>query len=471
MSRRLGRPAKKRENAQDDHLDNGGSDHTRHQANRRIRSPRKRKVKQERGRGSGNDAINSQDEEELILEEMTFNDSLVDNIPAEDTRLPTPPFLDTEKPSLYDGCDTIDLSDNWLQEFISSQPADLTQDRNFLDALGLNSNAENSLTAIPTSLKDLASSITGVQASSELQDQLPLAYYPTGNSFAPYDEPLSEAAHLTADMAAPYGEILRRDSLTWSQHVPSTRNDPARLPVASEHTNPLVTNKTQRRNHEYGPSPEDTRLTTQLATRQYHFQCHEHAARELMLVGVTASGTWPAVTIDSILNYQRTLHQLADTILRCAICCKTRLNLLMVVVVSIDSLITTIETITSVDNGVMDGLFAEYHDHRFREYGQATGHGTTNRRYRNASFCFKAKVEECPLLVGGFPVPSEEKFTFVKQVLHTRLCGLSNIIARIQFCTQRILAIPASSGKVSMMTETEQRLQLILTKMKPPARR
>lgn len=103
MSRRLGRPAKKRDNTQDDCLDRGISNHPRNQTNRRVRSPRKRKVKRGSGQRSGHDITNPQDDEEVILDEITFNDSIVDDMSTEDPRLPTPPFLDTDRLSLYDG--------------------------------------------------------------------------------------------------------------------------------------------------------------------------------------------------------------------------------------------------------------------------------------------------------------------------------------------------------------------------------
>ncbi|OGM47668.1 AflR-like C6 transcription factor [Aspergillus bombycis] len=473
MSRRLGRPAKKRDSAQDDSLDCAISDHPRHQTNRRVRSPRKRKVKRDSGQRSGHDITNPQEDEEVILDEITFNDSIVDDMSTEDTRLPTPPFLDTDKLSLYEGADTIDLSDNWLQEFISGQSADLAQDRNFLDALGIN-NADTGLTAIPSSTKDLTGSTGTIDvASFELQDQVPLgAYYPPASGHSAYSEPTTESAQVMADIASPYTAFLKRDSIAWPQTVPSsTESDSARLPTASDHLNPLITSKGQRRTHEYSHSSEGPGLATTITARQYQCQCHDHIARDLMLLNISASRTWPTVTIDSILKCQQILQQLTDTILECAICCKTRVNLLMIVVVSIDSLVTALETITSVDSGVWDGVFVEYHESRLREYGQEGLNGAASRRYKNANFHFKAQVEECPLLVGGFPVPSEEKFAFVKQVLHARLCGLSSIIGRIQRCTEEILALPSSWGRLSMITETNRRVQSVMTKMKLPAKR
>ncbi|KAK6835266.1 hypothetical protein RU639_002150 [Aspergillus parasiticus] len=472
MSRRLGRPAKKRDNTQDDCLDRGISNHPRHQTNRRVRSPRKRKAKRDLGQRSGHDITNLQDDEEVILDDITLNDSIVDDMSTEDTRLPTPPFLDTDKFSLYDGSDTIDLSDNWLQEFISGQPADLTQDRNFLDALGLSS-ADSALTAIPSSTNDFTGSAKTIDvASSELQDQVPLvAYYPPASGISAYSEPMIESAQIMNETASPYTGFVKRESFAWPQTVPSsTGNGSARLSGTGEQLNPSITIKGQRRAHEYGHSSEGPVPTT-ISARQYQCQCHDHIARDLMLLNISASRTWPTVTIDSILKCQQILQQLTDTILECAICCKTRVNLLMIVIVSIDSLVTALETITSVDSGVWDGVLVEYHDSRLREYGQEISNGAANRRYKNANFHFKAQVEECPLFVGGFPVPSEEKFVFVKQILHARLCGLSSIIGRIQRCTEEILALPSSFGRLSMISETNRRVQLVMTKMKPPARR
>ncbi|KAB8199398.1 hypothetical protein BDV34DRAFT_231252 [Aspergillus parasiticus] len=414
MSRRLGRPAKKRDNTQDDCLDRGISNHPRHQTNRRVRSPRKRTAKRDLGQRSGHDITNPQDDEEVILDDITLNDSIVDDMSTEDTRLPTPPFLDTDKFSLYDGSDTIDLSDNWLQEFISGQPADLTQDRNFLDALGLSS-ADSALTAIPSSTNDFTGSAKTIDvASSELQDQVPLvAYYPPASGISAYSEPMIESAQIMNETASPYTGFVKRESFAWPQTVPSsTGNGSARLSGTGEQLNPSITIKGQRRAHEYGHSSEGPVPTT-ISARQYQCQCHDHIARDLMLLNISASRTWPTVTIDSILKCQQILQQLTDTILECAICCKTRVNLLMIVIVSIDSLVTALETITSVDSGVWDGVLVEYHDSRLREYGQEISNGAANRRYKNANFHFKAQVEECPLFVGGFPVPSEENSSVI----------------------------------------------------------
>ncbi|KAE8372808.1 hypothetical protein BDV26DRAFT_285641 [Aspergillus bertholletiae] len=360
ISRRLGRPAKKRDDMQDNSKDREVSEHPRGEIIRRDRSPRKRTAKPDLGQTSGHDIKHSQEHDEGILEEVAFNDSIVNDMSTEDTRLPAPPFLDADKLSLYEGSDTIDLSDNWLQEFISGQPADLAQDCDFLDALGLNS-ADGALMAVPPGTRGLTCSTNAIDvASSELQDQMPpTAYYLPASGFSAYSEPANGSAQVKAEIALPYPGPLKREWLAWPQTVPFlTEHDAARFPAMDEHLNPLITTKGKCHPPEYGPSSEGPTLSTATAARQYQCQCHDHLARDLMLLTISASRVGPSVTIDSILKCQQILQQLTDTILECPICCKTRVNLLMIVVVSIDSLITALETITSVEGGVWDGFWS-----------------------------------------------------------------------------------------------------------------
>ncbi|KAE8151101.1 hypothetical protein BDV25DRAFT_139171 [Aspergillus avenaceus] len=473
MSRRLGRPAKKKDVPRDDHLEFGHAEHARQQVNRRVRSPKKRKVKEEQEYQRTNKELNNEEDDDLLFDQITFDDTMVDDIPTESACLPTTAFVDTEKNSPFDAPDNIDLSDSWLQEFMSSQPSDLTQDRNLLDALGLGNNNDSEFSSISTGSKDHHCSYKAIEMSSDVQDHVPLgAYYTTGNNFVAYSEPVMESMQGATEAISPYADYAKKDLLSWPEPLSSVvENGSARLLVANEQANFIPPTKGPRQDHDYAPSAENPRLVAGFTPPQYQCQCHERTARDLMCVNISASHTWPTVTIESILSCQQILHQLADSILRCAICCKSRVNLLMIVVVSIDSLITTLETITSVDSSGTDGFSNEQHGQRFRDWGHDIPNDASNRRYKSASFYFKAQVEACPLSVGGFPVPPEEKLSFIKQVLHDRLCGLSNIISRIQFCTREMLAVPASQGRLQMIVETDRRLQLVMTKMRTPVRR
>jgi hypothetical protein len=140
----------------------------------------------------------------------------------------------------------------------------------------------------------------------------------------------------------------------------------------------------------------------------------------------------------------------------------------MVVVVSIDSLITTLEDLISGDGRLMEGGLPELHGHMLLQpdFGQESAMDGSNRRHASGIFHFRAEVENCSLMVGSFCVPLEERCLFVHQVLYARLTGLLAIIRRIRYCTQQILAISASRGRLSMLMEMDRRLQLFMMRMR-----
>jgi hypothetical protein len=140
----------------------------------------------------------------------------------------------------------------------------------------------------------------------------------------------------------------------------------------------------------------------------------------------------------------------------------------MVVVVSIDSLVTTLEDLISGESRLIEGVLPDLHEHILLQpdFGQEIAMEGSNRRQASGVFHFRAEVENCPLMVGGFCVPLEERCFFVHQVLYARLTGLLAIIRRIRHCTQQMLAISASRGRLSMMMETDRRLQLFMMRMR-----
>jgi hypothetical protein len=139
------------------------------------------------------------------------------------------------------------------------------------------------------------------------------------------------------------------------------------------------------------------------------------------------------------------------------------MNFLMVIMFSIDNLLVALDTITSAENDVVERLFPEYFGTLSQGYRADTGITNHNRRFNVSSVPLRAQLDACPLIIGGFCVPSEEKFAFVKRILHRRLACLQRTVYRIQVYTQEYLA--PSAGKVTMMKEIYQRLRLIMVKL------
>ena len=366
-------------------------------------------------------------------------------------------------------------SDTWLQDFAPHPIPDPIQEPSLLDTFGVSSpKLDITFATFSAGLKDLATPVRNCpETPSDAQNP------PFGDYYAPQADFTRPSEGAPPGANAPlsvYPENVERDLFEWSQSLSSSiDNLSSRHATATEYTGVLGQGKIPARQGEYSSFTSEEMKNSagpfDVIPRQNQCQCHEQTIGELMRVNMCASRTEPSLTIDSVLNCQRRLQQLSDTILQCAVCSKTRVNLLMVVVVSIDSLITTLEAIISVESGRLEGLFPEYSEQLLTSYRQDISTSTDTRRFKAGAFHFKAHIDSCPLVVGDFCVPSDEKFFFVKQVLHTRLSGLLAIVRKIRSCTQELLAISASRGRLIMMMETDRRLQLIMMKMKMLTRR
>lgn len=160
--------------------------------------------------------------------------------------------------------------------------------------------------------------------------------------------------------------------------------------------------------------------------------------------------------IDGLLSYQKELQRQAELILRCSVCLKTesRANVLMVIIVSIDSLLTTLEaTATSVKSCLHED--------------QALSNLQCGvRKQRDIQSGLGSHMEACPLLVGNFQVPMEDKTWFLRRMLQTRLSMLLSTIRRIRVYTQDLFIATPYRGRLMMIMETDRRLQLILMKIR-----
>lgn len=203
-------------------------------------------------------------------------------------------------------------------------------------------------------------------------------------------------------------------------------------------------------------SPDHTDLRSALDEEStFGCSCYRQAMSELVRSG-TKTGSNGRLSIDSILACQKELLLQAETILLCKMCSQSeaQANMLMVMIVTIDSLLTTLDvTATSAKAGVQDVV-------------SPTGAQLAERRQKNIGGGFKFHIDSCPLLVGGFQVPLEEKACFIRQVLQARLSMLLLTIRRIRVCMQQHLTSAFSRGRLLMIMDTDRRLQLIMMKIK-----
>lgn len=365
----------------------------------------------------------------------------------------------------------IDLSsDSWLQDFVPTQPPDMDSECNLLQTMCVSSaRPETAIHGSQIDTHGISNPMAVAESSPQLHSQpLLMDCYSTGSVLVANDEGPACIQALSRLPASTFAEHPINEFPPWAQTLSGpVETFPNRSSVEIEALELSARVKAQRRTRECNVSPDEYRVYPHLvnagSSHQLQCQCHEQAVQELMQMNLHVYRAGSTITIDSILSCQRVLQQLAETVLQCGVCSKTMVNLLMVVVVSIDSLVGTLERITSVETGWIDGVFHEQQEARPLDSNSWVSKG---RRQKEGGNHFNLQVEACPLLVGGFCVPSDEKFSFVHQVLHARLSGLLGTVRRIQFCTQEMLAISASQGKLIMIMETDRKLRMVMMKMK-----
>jgi hypothetical protein len=367
--------------------------------------------------------------------------------------------------------DAIDFSsDSWLQEFLSQQGPELAQESDLFDALVIeNPTNDKPLAVLEQGYRDSESSPKAFPTPSPVGEDHPsrMSLYSSDDL-----ETVTSNTQRPVTIQASYLEAFKKGASVRPQQFSMGEALPAKSWTTTEQANLLVHSRAWKRPNDFGSptnnlSPSLTPVST-ATSRQCQCQCPEQIIRELIRINICTSRTGPSPTIDSILGSQRVVQHLAETILQCALCSKTRVNLLMVVVVSIDSLVTTLEDLISGESRLIEGVLPDLHEHILLQpdFGQEIAMEGSNRRQASGVFHFRAEVENCPLMVGGFCVPLEERCFFVHQVLYARLTGLLAIIRRIRHCTQQMLAISASRGRLSMMMETDRRLQLFMMRMR-----
>lgn len=199
--------------------------------------------------------------------------------------------------------------------------------------------------------------------------------------------------------------------------------------------------------HDSSYSPEDPGvLPTLEETSRFGCGCYKQTVGELVQAGLKGS-----LSMDEILNCQKELLLQTEAILQCRMCSQSeaQANLLMVIVVAMDSLLTTIDSTATiakscVNEGVIPGV----------------------RGKSELGCSFKSQIDACPLFVGGLRVPAEEQSSFIRQVLQARLSMMLTTVRRIRVSIQQHLAAASSRGRILMIIETERRLQLTIMRIK-----
>lgn len=183
--------------------------------------------------------------------------------------------------------------------------------------------------------------------------------------------------------------------------------------------------------------------------------CHAHVMGHLV-----KSDTKPGMnghsSIDGLLACQKELILQAEAILQCKLCSRSesQANMLMVVIIAIDGLLTVLDT------SVAQPRPSCYDETTESEPALGV------RQQKEFGAGFRSHVNACPLLVGGFPVPAEEKACFIRQVLQARLSMLLLAVRRIRVCMQQDFTAGLSRGRLLMIMETDRRLQLVMMKIK-----
>lgn len=183
--------------------------------------------------------------------------------------------------------------------------------------------------------------------------------------------------------------------------------------------------------------------------------CHKHVMGHLVKSG-TKSGMNDRSKIDGLLACQKELVLQTEAILQCKMCSQSenQANMLMVVIVAIDDLLTVLDTAVTPFRA---GCYAETTE---------SEQGVAGRKQNDFGAGFKSHIDACPLHLGGFPVPAEEKACFIRQVLQARLSMLLLAVRRIRVCMQQHLTAALSRGRLLMIMETDRRLQLVMMKIK-----
>ncbi|KAG2021481.1 hypothetical protein GB937_004820 [Aspergillus fischeri] len=214
MSRRLGRPAKRRE-SQYAGLppDTQRVDARRHERDKKAPiSKKKAKEGQANNKKDDEDDFPQRLGETVAYNTIAVDQTMLDDISLDDTNLSTPTFGERDQLPSFAVNDAVDFSsDSWLQEFLSQQGPELAQESDLFDALAL----ENPKNDMPMAVSkqgynDSESSLKSFPTSSPVGEDHP----PTVSLYFADDpmptEAVTSSAQCPATIQDSYSEFLRR---------------------------------------------------------------------------------------------------------------------------------------------------------------------------------------------------------------------------------------------------------------------
>ncbi|KAL4938119.1 hypothetical protein BDV06DRAFT_226305 [Aspergillus oleicola] len=447
ISRRLGRPAKKRDPNLDSNADGPLS--------KKIRGQKKKKVKEEPTPDFGAKDLSADGDDKPLLDALALGQGTLDNISIDDAGMQTPTFMDIVSAAPFSMPDNLDMSsDSWLHEFIPNPFTDPPQGCGFPGPFDGDLKVDETTTpSMDLDSLPIQSEAFSDSTSEGIDPPSSSSFYAAVNSCMPPTG--SVASHGCLPSNSVYPEHPKEELFSWPQNMPSLGGN-----FGESSLFPQL--NLSKRAHDYSFSEEDFKTNINRLSRPC--QNHNQAVGDLIHASFCATG--PTVTIDSILTCQRVLQQLTETILQCRGCAEIRANHLIMVMLSFESLITALDKITSAENDVVGRLFPEYFGPLAREYRADSGLPSHARRFKSGNVQLKKQLDACPLVIGGFCVPSEEKYVFVKGVLQRRLTGLQRTVQRIQVYSQELLAPSTSQVKALLMEEIYEKVQSVTVKLK-----
>ncbi|RDW74529.1 Zn(II)2Cys6 transcription factor domain-containing protein [Aspergillus mulundensis] len=367
ISRRLGRPAKKR----DPHLESGHNDGG---VSKKVRNQKKKKVKEEPMPDFGANDGSVDGEDKPLFDKLPFEHGHIDEMSVEAASLPTPSFMDIVTAPPFSVASDFDMaSDSWLHEFMSNPFTDPGQDCGFMDQIDNDGKGDDrmsmDLDSLPVTSEGFSDS-----TSEALDAPSTSSCYSGVNDCLAHGTSLSSSGQPCFQGNSVYPEQLKQEAFPWSQPLP---------PLGGDFGEPsgFFTPVGAKRPHDYSFPEEDFKANINgFSSSIFPCQNHEQVVRDLIRLNACAIQSGPTVAIDTILTRQRMLQQLIDTILQCRGCSRIRVDFLMIVILSIDSVITALDTITSAENDVVERFFPDYFGALAQEYRPDAGLATRSRR-------------------------------------------------------------------------------------------
>lgn len=380
-----------------------------------------------------------------ILEERFSTPTLPDNVDESGMSV----HLQMNAPTCHPEFGMDFTSENWAQQFMSTRLNEPSPEETYAEI----------------ELED-----TFDTPSEYMRQSAPIPIHPSGDPYFP-SLPLRPDSDLEAFQMhekVAFLDVKDHDTAPWSYSTSRLDMQPIQdawmlerphqpMPVLIDPSNsnycPLQSPGTSPDSDIYSPD-EPGPLSP---PPSFSCSCYKHVMSALIRSGLRAEPDG-FVSIDSILSCQNELLLQTEAILRCNVCSRSegQGNMLMIVIVTIDSLLSTLDT-TTTSAGAMDEEGIPNHSPHL-----ASG----KLRDLVSGDGFESHFDACPLLVGGHRVPFEEESCFVLQILQGRLSMLLLAIRRIRTCMQQHLAAVFSRGRMLMIMETDWRLQVILMKIR-----